>query len=120
MSMDLHLNEDGECLFEANFTYNYSGMWALAVGKPSHDPPRTFIEDAPIGATKMIEIEGMTGRESLEILHPAVEAMVSDMPAFERLNPANGWGTAELLLQRLQECIKAADTCPDAIWSAYR
>ena len=122
MSLDLHLSDEDECVHETNLTYNYSGMWALAIGQAGkeHDPPASFINKAPADYVKMVEIEGKTGRESLEILHPAVGAMISDMPAYEAMNPANGWGTAKLLLERLQACIKAADTWPDAVWSAYR
>jgi len=117
MSLTLFLDE-----YSINLTYNYSAMWALALGQAGkqHDPPRSFFEPEPPARVRLIEIEGLTGRQSLEILHPAVEAMIADMPAYRALNPENGWGDADSLLLRLQECIAAAQSYPDLVWEASR
>lgn len=122
MSLDLKLYVEGDDVFEVNLTYNYSQMWALAMGKvgKDHDPPRSFIEAAPVDYVRLVEIEGMTGRESWGTLINGINAMVIDMEAYRALNPENGWGNADLLFQRLQECLKAAAEHPDAVWEAYR
>ncbi len=122
MSVSLYLEENGEHVFETNFTYNYSGMWALAIGQAGkeHDPPKSFLYPKPKDAVKMIEIEGMTGKESMKILHHAIEAMVIDMNTYRALNPSNGWGNADLFLERLKQCVVAAGEHPEAVWSAFR
>lgn len=125
MSLELVLygdeGEDDE-IFRVNLTYNYSQMWALAMGKKGldHDPPKSYIEAAPEGAVKLVQIEGMTGAESMTLLHKGIEAILSDLPAYRVLNPANGWGNADLFFQHLKNMLQAADENPEAKWDAYR
>lgn len=123
MSLDLDLMEDGESVFTVNLTYNYSRMWAKALGAESRefDPPRSFFADLkPENPVRMVEIEGMTGAESEAVLWPAIEAMEADMAGFRELNPPNGWGDADLLLGHLRRCVVAAAAHPEAVWEAWR
>lgn len=122
MSLDLQLVEADECLFEINLTYNYSGMWALAMGHPGkeHDPPKSFLHTAPEDRVKMVEIEGLTGQVSQAILHRGLTAMLSNIIPYRALNPSNGWGSADMLFDGLQLCLKAAQENPDAVWGARR
>lgn len=118
MSLDLWLEET----FEVNLTYNYSQMWAKAMGDQelAHDPPVSFIKPTPDKCFRLVEVDDLTGRESIPIFDKAIDAMEADMPSYRALNPANGWGNADLLLKRLKECRQAAKEHPDTRWSAHR
>lgn len=122
MSLDLDLTDAGEEVFEVNLTYNYSRMWALAIGAEGRDwdPPRSFFGGETARRCRLVEIEEMTGRASEDVLRPAIESMKADMEKFRKLNPSNGWGNADLLLGHLRRCLSAAVEHPDGVWAAWR
>ena len=103
MSVDLWLGCQDDA-FSVNFTYNYGQMWGLASGT----------------TTRTVEIDGLTGAQSLVLLEHSVGVMERAMPAFRAINPSNGWGDADHFLSALKDCIKAAKEHPRRVWAAHR
>lgn len=91
-------------VFDWNYTYNCSAMWHKAVPGRKH----------------MIDIEGMTGKESLPLLEQCVAAMRHDVVGFIELNPRNGYGDYYSFLHAVDDLIEAAKKYPDSKWSACR
>ena len=86
------------------YTYNCSKMWYA------------IFPDAE----NMVDIDGKTGRESLERLNHAIEVMENDMPRFEEMNPPNNWGSAIGFKCFLKNMRNAAENYPDARWRSWR
>jgi hypothetical protein len=99
MSVDLWLGEE----FAINFTYNYGPMWHLATGRK-----------------QTVDVDEMSGGASSLIFEKAIAAVEANPTAFRKLNPENGWGTAEHFLKALKLCLQACEKNMDATWLAYR
>ena len=69
---------------------------------------------------QMIEIEGMTGKESLIKLEKLRDELEKDPQRFEELNPKNGWGSYKSFLPFVGKLIISANEFPDGIWRASR
>jgi hypothetical protein len=72
------------------------------------------------GAAGMIHIEGMTGRQSLKILHYALNELLNDPEKFKLLNPENGWGSYQGFINYIERLIELAETNSNWIWEACR
>lgn len=111
MSLDLYLREEtckhcereGDEFGSWNYTYNVGPMWRLV-----------------FPGEGLVEIDGMTGAESLAKLDKAISAMEMDPATFAALNPENGWGSFETFLPWLKQLRSAAAENPTAVWSAWR
>lgn len=81
MSLGIYLDCPccGSKAWEASPTYNLGPMWREA-------------------GCDMGEWEGKTGEEVGPMLKAAIEAMRADPERFKRLNPENGWGDYDGLL----------------------
>ncbi len=90
--------------FNACCTYNMSPMWYDMFPDDNH----------------MVEIEGMTGKESLQILHSAREKMIGQKEHLQQFNPPNGFGSYGSFLHFIEKLIKAAEDNPKHIWEAWR
>lgn len=106
MSLDLylrcsHCNQDAT---EWNYTYNVSKMWYSVYPE----------------AKGMIDIEGMTGKESLPRLIYFAQRMRDCPGAFKEMNPPNGWGSYDSFLKAIEDLIKQAKEYPTLIWRASR
>ncbi len=110
MSLDLDIGE-----FEINLTYNYGPMWHKAMDEI--DRPSAW--ETCMGG-KMLPLEGLTGAQSRPILERIITAMEADMPGFRSLNPENGWGNADLFLERLVQMLTAAIVHSTEVWRAFR
>lgn len=112
MSLDLYLEtkpcetcgHSEENFFQANYTYNVSPMWYVI-----------YPDD-----NGMVQIDGMTGQESIEKLEHAILQMSSDPAKFQALNPENGWGSFNRFFYFLMKLLEAAREHPEAIWRSYR
>lgn len=111
MSLDLWLSRPicptcsrGEGTDFFNYTYNVSHMWYAI-----------FPE-----AEEMVDIDGLTGYESLEKLRFAL-AVLTEMPdKFIAMNPENGWGDYEGFKRYISRLITQAEFLPEWTWKAAR
>lgn len=87
-----------------NHTYNCAPMW------------REVYPDAK----NMVDIDGMTGKESLPKLKHAIREMNRHSVKFIALNPPNGWGSYESFFKFLLDLVCEAEKYPDLIWRACR
>lgn len=87
-----------------NYTYNVSPMWY-----------EIFPDDSC-----MIDIDGLTGKESLTKLNYAVSEMENNPDKFIPMNPENGWGSYEGFKRYLKELIMMAENNPEYIWNSCR
>lgn len=90
--------------FSASCTYNMSYMWYDMFPDDNH----------------MVEIEGMTGKQSLKRLHDAREKMIGQKEYLQQFNPPNDWGSYGTFLHFIERLIKAAEENPKGIWRAWR
>jgi hypothetical protein len=86
-----------------NCTYNLGDMWR---------------EVYP--GEGLVEIEGMSGRVAELKVKVALDALKSDPERFEKLNPANGWGSYEGFVRFLENILGYCKEKPDWIWVAGR
>jgi len=111
MSLSLLLKSN-ECLtcghFESteslNYTYNVSPMWYEIYPKQDH----------------MVDVDGLTGKESLSLLECALQMLESSPSKFIAMNPENGWGSYEGFKKYITELILIAKEHPDWVWQSCR
>ena len=111
MSLDLyltvgacsHCGRSGEPVWDRNITYNLSTMWRAA-GVPFSD-------------------EGIEGKRAADVL-PALEASLVELRAkpvvYRAMNPANGWGVYEELVDLVGSMLDAARKHPESIVGTWR
>ncbi len=86
-----------------NYTYNCGVMW------------REIYPDE-----KMVQIDGMTGKEALQKLKHALDEMQKKPDKFKALNPSNKWGNCIAFMGYLENLIDNCEERPDWIWGARR
>lgn len=87
------------------FTYNVSPMWHAAV---------------PHTEGGMVDIDGMTGKESIPRLELALTELKKDPEKFEKMNPPNGWGSYAGFVDFLEKLLACAKEHPNKKWQAWR
>lgn len=108
MSLDVYLNLDGECVFEANITHNL-GRMARAV---SEDFYYVLWTPQDLAVDKAVDLLGA--------LNEGILTLVS-MPAhFQTFDAENGWGTYENLLRFVRAYRNAIEENPNATVVACR
>lgn len=94
MSYDMGI---GELSF--NYTYNVSGMWYAS-------QPEKGIR----------AIYGLTGAEAVPVLRSMRDYMEDHWAEMLKMEPSNGWGSADGAHEFLGNLIKASLTYPNEIW----
>lgn len=84
-------------IYDANITYNLADMYYKAI-------------DNELGLRKLDNIKCC---EAVEILSKAIEDMVNNKKEYEKMNPANGWGSYDGLLNKLREMLEVCEKNPD-------
>lgn len=110
MSLDIWLNlpacdhcgRDESGVYSGNITYNLGPMWREA-GLPYSD-----------------EIEGKTAGELVPALESGLVELEADPARFKTMNPSNGWGSYDGLVEFTKRIIAAAKTWPKAIVGCSR
>jgi len=87
-----------------NVTYNLSTMWHEAI--PNQE--------------RLIEVDGMIGKDSLPLLEEALKNLESDPAKFKEFNPPNRWGSYEGLVSTLHKMCEVIKKFPDGTWNAWR
>ncbi len=100
MSLDVYLEVEGQTIYEANITHNLNRM-AEAAGcyRELWRPDEIGIE---------------TASQLIDPLKAGLMALVSDPVRFEALNPENGWGSYDGLVQFVTAYLKACIQHPGA------
>jgi hypothetical protein len=106
VSLDVYLKVDGRTVYEANITYNVNRI-AEAAGCY-----RELWRPDEIGID--------TASQLVEPLKAGLLALVSDPVRFEALNPENGWGSYDGLVQFVTAYLKACIQHPEASVSVWR
>lgn len=111
MSLDLWLESDecSECTHierteRLNHTYNCSAMWYQIYPNQKH----------------FVDIDGLTGKESLPLLQTAIMEMTRKEKELTALNPENGWGSYESLKVYLISLLNDAIRHPGWKWRSCR
>lgn len=109
MSLDIELYVDVDTggkeprrlgLYDRNITHNLVPMW----------------DKAGVGDI-LYEFDGQECGQHLETLQAGIAKMIAEKPVFEKLNPANGWGSYKGALDFLIEFAQAVAENPKAkIW----
>lgn len=107
MSLDVSLScpTCGHGRASFNLTYNLGPMWRAASGLDNE---------------WMLPVEGKTGAEVLPMLNAALAALRGDPDRFERMNPPNGWGSYDGLVEVLERMRAASKEHPTWKWSEWR
>ena len=93
-------------VYQANITHNLNRMAdAAGIYKPLWRPD---------------ELEITRAEELIEPLSSGLEALKSNPERFEELNPENGWGTYEGLVQFVENYLGACRQYPQATVSVWR
>lgn len=100
MSLDISITAQREVeIYEANITYNLAPMYYKCVDKEK-------------GLKKL---DNMNCKKALPIVNKAITDMLNNANEYRKLNPANGWGSYEGLLAKLQEIRNCCESNPDGI-----
>jgi hypothetical protein len=99
-----------------NYTHNVNGMIAAAYEAVTGQ--RTEQCGGPlgpvIGAAWWDRLDGMTGAQGAEYLGQIIKGLEADPPRFRAMNPPNGWGSYDSLLEVLREMRdQSAQACCD-------
>lgn len=89
---------------EYNYTYNVASMWYAVVPEDKN----------------MVEIDGMTGADSIPKLEKAIELLKLTPEKFTPMDPENGWGSYATFVKWLYKLLESAKAYPDCIWTASR
>lgn len=101
MSVDLSIKAKRLVeIYETNITYNLAPMYYKAI-------------DEELGLKK---IKGMSCKKALPIIENAIKDMIDNKEEYEKLNPKNGWGTYDGLLEQFKEMRNMCANNPDGIF----
>jgi hypothetical protein len=104
-----------------NYTHNTNGMIAAAYEAVTGE--QTERCGGPlgkvIGAAWWDRLDGMTGAQGAEYLGQIIEGLEADPARFREMNPENGWGSYDTLLEVLRKMRdhSAAACCDKRRWS---
>ena len=84
-------------IFDRNITYNLSKMYYKCIP----------------GGFKALD--GMSCKEALPILQKAINDLIENQEEYEKLNPENGWGTYDGLLQAIKDMRNCCEDNLDGI-----
>lgn len=79
-----------------NYTSNCAGMWRQA-------------------GADLAAFDGDPAGECAPLLRAAIEVMESEPATFRAMNPPNGWGDYDDVLEELKRLLKGLEEYPDAI-----
>lgn len=124
MSWDASLNCDacGHTVAEQNYTHNTNGM-ANAVLDPDYLQRSTFEEvfrtgDKPPSVSWWKQLDGSSGPDGAALLARIVEGLEAEPERFRLMNPDNGWGDYDGLIEALRAMRDAVPEYPTT-WSVW-
>lgn len=98
MSLDIGVKAKREvAIYDSNITYNLADIYYKCI-------------DGGFNALNEI-----TCKEALPILNKAIENMLENEKEYRKLEPCNGWGTYDGLLEELRELRTCCEDNPDGI-----
>lgn len=101
MSVDLSIRAKREVnIYETNITYNLAPMYYKAI-------------DEKLGLKKL---KCMICEKALPIINKAIDDMIKNKKEYEKLNPSNGWGTYDGLLEQFREMRTICEDNPDGVF----
>ena len=101
MSLDIYIRAKREVdIYESNITYNLAPMYYKCVDKEKG----------------MEKLNGMTCKDALPILNNAINDLIDNQTEYEKLNPSNGWGSYEGLLEELKKMKECCEENKDGIF----
>jgi hypothetical protein len=106
------IDDRGHCEGEWNYTHNCNNM--IAAAYEAHTGVGTEqtsgVLGAAIGACWWDRLDGATGQDGRRYLADIISGLEADPARYRAMNPENGWGSYDTLLERLQEM---RDRVPD-------
>lgn len=100
MSLDISISATKRVeIFDRNITYNLASMYYKCI-------------DKELGFKKL---NNMSCKEALPILNSAIKDLIENQEEYERLNPENGWGTYDDLLEKIKDMRNCCEDNPDGI-----
>lgn len=100
MSLDIGISATRKVeIFDRNITYNLAPMYYKCI-------------DKELGFKKL---NNMSCKEALSILNSAINDLIKNKEEYEKLNPENGWGTYDGLLEAIKDMRNCCEDNPDGI-----
>lgn len=100
MSLDIDIKAKREVkIYESNITYNLAPMYYKCI-------------DKELGFRKLNELNC---KKALPILNKAINDLIENKFEYEKLNPSNGWGSYDGLLEELKNLRNCCEENPDGI-----
>lgn len=87
-------------IFDTSITYNLAPIYYKAI-------------DEELGFKK---IKGMTCKKALPIIINAIKNMLDNKEEYIKLNPKNGWGSYDGLLENFKKMKECCENNPDGIF----
>lgn len=105
---DLHLVQG-----DWNYTHNCNEMIYDALGVERDQVKKHFL----VGYTWWDLLDGKGGEEGAELLTGIIEALEAEPEKYRAMNPENGWGSYDSLIEVLTEMRDTGRKWPSAKWS---
>lgn len=105
-----------ECSESLNYTYNVADMW-LEILKIAEKESKSYFFKS---TDKMINIDGSTGNQSVIPLNYALSVLSGLPQKFIAMNPENGWGSYNGLMDYIVNLLLLAHKHPTWIWHSSR
>ena len=87
-------------IFDTNITYNLAPIYYKAI-------------DEELGFKKL---KGMTCKKALPIINNAIKNMLDNKEEYLKLNPENGWGSYDGLLEEFKKMKECCENNSDGIF----
>jgi hypothetical protein len=113
------VSAEGHSIYSWNYTHNTNGMIAAAYETATGEA--TEQASGPlgpaIGAAWWKQLDGEYGAGGALYLAVIIRALEADPGRYRAMNPENGWGDYDGILETLREMRKAGAAEPHASWS---
>ena len=106
MSLDIYLMTDRDCVWSANITHNVNDM-AAVVGAYHY-----------LWRPEVVKV--VKASENIEHLRRSLGMMYLNYEKLEEMNPENGWGSIDSLINATKSYLDACIEYPDAIIEVSR
>lgn len=120
---DLNVTVDGNVvrIGEWNHTHNCNQMANIVMREGWYKLASVLEEKhwliANVGTSWWKVLDGLDGQKSAELLDLVIVGLEKEPERFQAMNPENGWGSYDTLLEVLREMREQSQKFPSGQWS---
>lgn len=105
----------GDEVYETNYTHNCNRMMATVLEDHKYTLTEPWFKW--LGKAWWDVLNGKTGEHGARVLSLLVDSIEADPQRFRPMEPDNGWGSYDSVLEVLKQMRKASRENPSAVWN---